>query len=285
MQDTQAEQAEQVRRAWYESARFWSKHAAALRRQFAPLTPALLDGVGVGEGARVVDVAGGMGEPSLEIARRAGPSGLVVCTDFAEPMVDAARAEARVRGLTTMRFARCSAIALPFAAASFDAAVSRLGVMFFPDAHAGVAEMLRVVRPGGALGFVVWGDRGHNPYFTIPSEIFGRYVPSPPDPPDALTAWRFAEPGVLASILSAAGAIRVVERVVDFTIEAPRAFDEYWEMRIETSDTLREKAKQLEPEQLERAREELREATECFVGDATRRFPARAVVVSGFARE
>src|SRR5918912_4097141 len=157
-------QADVTLREWGESARYWEKHAQTIRRMFAPLTLALIEEADIRRGQSVLDVAGGPGEPSLTIAETVGPSGSVTCTDVIAEMVNAAEREARQRGLTNIKFRQCAADALPFDSDTFDAAVSRLGVMFFPDPVAGLREMLRVTRPGGAVSLAVWGSSDLNPF-------------------------------------------------------------------------------------------------------------------------
>jgi SAM-dependent methyltransferase len=268
--------------AWRESAPYWEKHGETVRTMFAPLTEALFDDADLAPGGRVLDVAGGPGEPSLSAARIVGPEGRVVHTDVAAGMVAGARREAARRGLLDrVRFAVASGEALPFPERTFDRVVCRLGVMFFPDAGRGLGEMLRVVRPGGRIALVVWGLKALNPYFAAASEAAARYVASPPDAPDAPGAWRFGDPGMLAELLEAAGAVEVRERRVAFDVAAPLDFDAFWAMRVEISDTLREKTALMSAGDRERLREEVREATRAYFSTGTMRFPAEAVVTSG----
>src|SRR5687768_5605900 len=91
---------------WRESAPYWAKHHATIRQMFAPLTRALVEDAGIIQGQAVLDVAGGAGEPSLTIAEILGPTGSVTCTDAVAEMVEAARTEARDRGLTNVQFRR-----------------------------------------------------------------------------------------------------------------------------------------------------------------------------------
>src|SRR5215204_3807469 len=100
---------------WQESAKYWTKHSHMIHKMFAPLTRALIDRAGIGQGQTVLDVAGGAGEPSLTIAETVGPEGSVTCTDGVADMVEAARAEAHRRGVTNIQFRQCAADSLPFA--------------------------------------------------------------------------------------------------------------------------------------------------------------------------
>jgi SAM-dependent methyltransferase len=266
---------------WRETARFWTKHSRTIRTMFAPLTEALIEDAGIGEGQTVLDVAGGAGEPSLTTAQRIGPTGSVTCTDAVAEMVAAAESEAQHRGLTNLTFRQCVADSLPFDGDTFDAVVSRLGVMFFPDPLAALREMLRVAKPGGSVALAVWHQNELNPFTHIVTDVMSRYVDSPPADPDAPGAFRFAEPGKLAGTLRRAGAIEVRERVLRFQIEAPISPSEFWAMRSETSDTLREKLARLSGEQVLCVAQEVQEAVLEYFPNNQMSFPAQMIIVTG----
>lgn len=274
-------QASETLRVWRESAPFWKKHSAVIRTMFSPLTEALIKEGGIAQGQYVLDVAGGAGEPSLTIAQRIAPTGAVTCTDGVAEMVAAAESDAHRLGLTNLAFRQCVADSLPFESNSFDAVVSRLGIMFFPDPPSALNEMLRVTKPGGCLAFAVWHKNELNPFACIVTDIMSRHVELPPADPDAPGAFRFAEPGKLAGILKGAGASDVRERVLQFHIEAPISPGEYWELRSETSDTLREKLAKLSAEEVLRVTQEVQEAVRGYFPNHQMSFPAQAIVVTG----
>jgi demethylmenaquinone methyltransferase / 2-methoxy-6-polyprenyl-1,4-benzoquinol methylase len=112
-----------------------------------------VDLAGVGPGSRVLDVATGTGDLALELARRVGPHGEVVGSDFAEAMLDRARTKAgRAGGLAVYpRFEWADAMQLPYDEDSFDAATVGFGARNFEDLARGLTEMVRVVRPGGRV--------------------------------------------------------------------------------------------------------------------------------------
>lgn len=266
---------------WTESAPYWEKHAATLRAMFAPITDALIAAAALGAGQRVLDLAGGAGEPSLTIARVVGPSGRVVCTDAVAAMVATAAREASRQGLQNIDFQQCLADSLPFDDNAFDAVVCRLGAMFFPDPASALREMLRVAKPGGRIALAVWAAREFNPFFRVVTDVMARYVESPLEDPDAPGAFRFAEPGKLARVVAEAGAIDIREQVVSFHITAPLTPAEFWAVRVEISDSLRAKVAQLAPAQLAPAASDVQAAASEFFADERMRFPAQVVVVAG----
>jgi demethylmenaquinone methyltransferase/2-methoxy-6-polyprenyl-1,4-benzoquinol methylase len=107
----------------------------------------------VGPGSRVLDVATGTGDLAIELARRVSPNGEVVGSDFAEGMLDRARGKAAAAQESHVRprFEWADAMELPYPDDSFDAATVGFGARNFDDLARGLAEMVRVVRPGGRV--------------------------------------------------------------------------------------------------------------------------------------
>ena len=271
----------EILREWRETAPHWEEHAPTIRAMFAPLTRALIEEAGIRPGQRVLDVAGGAGEPSLTIAGVVGPTGSVVCTDAVAKMVVAAESEARQRRVTNVEFHQCPADSLPFDDDSFDAAVSRLGIMFFPDPRVALLEMLRVVRSRGVLALAVWGRSDLNPFSYVINNVAARYFALPSADADAPGAFRFAEPGSLVQLLREGGAIEVRERLLDFRIEASISTEEFWRLRSETSGTLRENLAKLTPDERQRLSREAQDAVKEFFSHDRMNFPAQMIIVSG----
>ena len=268
-------------REWSESAKAWHEHSATIRMMFAPVTTALIETVRISAGQSVLDVAGGPGEPSLTIAEVVGPTGAVTYTDAVAEMVAAAEEEGKRRGLSNISFQQSVAESLPFADDSFDATVSRLGVMLFSDPAAALREMLRVTKPQGSLCFVVWGSNERNPFTSSITKVISRYVDTPPEDADAPGAFRFAEPGKLARLLTQAGATDVQERELNFHIAAPVSIEQFWEMRSTMSGTLREKLATLSPEKAQQVALEVQESVREYFPNNQMNFPAHMLIVSG----
>jgi len=266
---------------WRKTAQYWTKYGDTIAGMFAPLTEAMIDRAGIHTGQSVLDVAGGAGEPSLTIAERVGPSGSVMCTDAIAEMVEAARREANRRGLQNVQFQQCTADSLPFPDNSFDVVVSRLGAMFFPDSLGSMREMLRVLKPGGSLTFAVWYKSDVNPFCYLVSGVMDQHIKAATPDPNAPNAFRFAEPGKLADVMKRAGAIDVRDEIVSFDIEAPLSALEFWTMRAQTSDTLREKLAKLPASEQTQIAAEVQYAVAEFFPANQMKFPAQMLIATG----
>src|SRR5258705_1718661 len=206
---------------WSGSAPFWEKHREIIREMFAPVTRALVEDGLIGSGHAVLDIATGPGEPALSVAALVGPEGKVFGIDPAPEMVAAARRATDHLGFRNTQFDVAFADDLPFPADTFDAIVSRFGVMFFPSPVDAVREMLRVLKPGQKLAMAVWHFAETNPFFNTPSRVIDRYVDSPPLAPDAPDTFRFASPGQLRDVLAEAGARAPSGGVFRFSLQDP----------------------------------------------------------------
>jgi ubiquinone/menaquinone biosynthesis C-methylase UbiE len=109
-------------------------------------------------GDAVLDLCCGAGASAIPAARAVGPAGHVVGVDVAGPLLEMARAKAAREGLANIEFRQGDATRIGLSGGSFDAVVCVFGVFFAPDMAAFVAEMWRLVRPGGVLAVTTWGQ-------------------------------------------------------------------------------------------------------------------------------
>jgi ubiquinone/menaquinone biosynthesis C-methylase UbiE len=272
---------QEVISVWRDSAPFWEKHREIIRQMFAPATQALVEDGLISSGHAVLDIATGPGEPALTIAALVGPEGRVSGIDPAPEMVEAARRATDHLGFRNAQFDVASADRLPFPADTFDAVVSRFGVMFFPSPVDAVREMLRVLKPGRKLALAVWYFAERNPFHYALSRVIERYVDSPPPAPDAPDAFRFASPGKLRDVLAEAGATVPSERVLQFRVQAPISVEDFWILRCEMSEKLREKVGMLSKEQLTAVKREGLDTLRGYSTDRGMSFPAEVLIVSG----
>jgi SAM-dependent methyltransferase len=228
-----------------------------------------------------LDIATGPGEPALSVAELVGAEGKVCGIDPVAGMVEAARRAAGRLAIKNVQFEVASADELPFAADTFDAVISRFGVMFFPSPVAGVREMLRVLKPGRKLALAVWHFAERNPFHTAMARVMDQFIPSPPVEPDAPDAFRFASRGKLLAIFREAGVAAPSERLLQCRIEAAVPLEEFLTLRLEMSEALRKKVSQLSQEQIAEMRRQALASLGEFSTERGLSFPAEILIVSG----
>lgn len=215
-----------MRRHWDAAAAGWDAHSPVIRTWLRSATDTMIAMAGVIEGSRVLDVAAGAGDQTLDLAERVGPSGAVVATDLSPAIVAFAQDRARRAGFDQVQCRVADGEALPFEAASFDAAVCRLGLMFFADPVRGLREMHRVVRPGGGLCTIVFSSPEKNPCVAILMATALKHAGLPARDPEAPgSLFSLAHPGRLDSLCHAAGFCDVATTAVDAVFRLPSVDD------------------------------------------------------------
>ena len=169
---------------------------AGLEDGLAPLSERMLELAGIAPGQRVLDVGTGIGEPAVRAAQRVGPAGTVVAIDLSPGMLAIARERADAAGLANVELIAADADSLDLAAGSFDAVLSRLGLMFMTDVPAGLVRLRELLKPGGRLAAAVWGSPAQGPMVSLPTAVVLRELgktPPPPGPFNLSDADRLAE--------------------------------------------------------------------------------------------
>jgi SAM-dependent methyltransferase len=183
----------------------WGKWADQLAEQQEKINQGLLAAAGVKPGATVLDLASGAGEPAMTASRLVGAEGRVTATDISAPMVAVLAERAARHGLANLHCQQADMEALPFADASFDAVCCRYGLMYARDPARALTEAARVVRPGGRIAFMVWGPELNNSVLYVGLRAANAHLGHPIAEADFLVPSRYAEPGVIAALMTAAG--------------------------------------------------------------------------------
>jgi len=214
----------EVREQWDRSATGWDAHTPAIRGWLAQATAAMVEMAGVREGARVLDVAAGAGDQTLDIARRIGPHGFVLATDLSPAMVELAAQRAAHAGMPQVATSQADGEALDIEPASFDAAVCRLGLMLFPQPLQGLREMHRALRPGGGICTLVFSRAERNPCLGVLMSTARAHAGLPPgDPYQPGGLLSLGQPGLADRLFREAGFADVASTIVDAPFRLPSA--------------------------------------------------------------
>jgi ubiquinone/menaquinone biosynthesis C-methylase UbiE len=211
---------------WNSAARGWRRWSDLIDGAASGISERLVDMAGVEPGSRVLDVAAGYGEPSLTAARRAGADGAVLATDISAEMIAFGRERAAAAGLENIEFVQSDAASLDFPQASFDAALSRWGIIFEPDAEAAATHIRSFLAPGGRMAISSWGSPDRVPFLAIPMRTAMAQLKVPPPPPGTPGPLSRPTPQALGGLLEAAGFsdVEVEEAEVTFEWQSPEEF-------------------------------------------------------------
>ena len=188
-----------------EAAAEWRRGAAARAQVYGRATEMMLDLVKVAAGSRVLDVGAGAGDSTLVAAQRVGSSGHVLATDISASMLEIAAESARQAGLDNVGTRVVDAQRLDLQLDSFDAAVSRNCLMLIPDYQQALAEIRRVLKPGGRFAAIVFSTPERCPFIAIPHAIAFRVGRLATPAPEQFGEFRLAAPGILKDAYRTAG--------------------------------------------------------------------------------
>jgi len=209
---------------WQIAAQGWNEHAPSIRQWLRAATDAMLGMAGVARGARVLDVAAGAGDQTLDIAERVGPQGYVLATDLSPAILEFARENAVRAGHRNVRTQVADGERLELDEASFDAAVCRLGLMFFPDPLQGLRQIHRALKPGGGICTMVFSTPQTNPcvaaLMATALEHAGLPIQDPYRPGGLLS---LGKPGLIDELFRAAGFRDVATTKISAPFKLPSA--------------------------------------------------------------
>ena len=270
---------ETTREQWQLAAEPWYRWGEVLERWLGEASELMLDLAEIGAGDRVLDVAAGAGGQSVRAAQRVGPSGSVLATDISPEILRYAERAAREAGLTSLAVREMDAEALDVEPASFDAAISRLGLIYLPDRAAALSAIHRALKPGGHVASINYTTADRNEFFSIPVAIVRERA--------GLPAPAAGQPGPFS--LGAEGAIETAYEGAGFTdvvvrrVTAPLRLDsaaEYVRFARESFGALHQMLAGLEEAEQEETWAEIEAALRRFEGPDGFAGPCELVVAA-----
>lgn len=211
---------------WDSVAENWQRNADFVDRHLADATAALLSAVEVEAGDAVLELACGPGGAGLAAAALVGESGRVVLADVAPSMVEVAAERAAALPQVSTAVFDLASIDAPDE--SFDAAISRHGLMFAESPIEGVREAARVLRPGGRYGAITWDSRAANPWLGLILDAVGEQFGVSFPPPSVSGPFSLDDRDQLLSLLADAGLDDASVRSVATPMPA-ESLEAWWE--------------------------------------------------------
>jgi ubiquinone/menaquinone biosynthesis C-methylase UbiE len=207
-----------TREQWQVAAEPWHRWGPQIERWLGEAREAMLDMARLHAGARVLDVAAGAGGQTLAAARRVGPTGSVLATDISANILEYAAHAAASEGLADVVATRVmDGEELTVENDFFDAAISRLGLIYFPDQQTALTGMRASLKPAGRLAAIVYSTPEANRFFSIPVSIIRRRAALPAPAPGQPGPFSLGDPGVIEAAYERAGFTDIDVR----RIEAP----------------------------------------------------------------
>ncbi len=206
---------ETTKEQWQTAAEPWHRWGPTVDEWLGQATEVMLEMAEVGPGARVLDVAAGAGGQTIAAAKRVGSNGYVLATDISPNILEFASAAAQEEGLTNVETRVMDGEQLEgLEEESFDAVITRVGLIYFPDQQRALTGMLRALKPGGKIAAVVYSTPENNKFFSIPVSIIRRRAQLPPPLPGQPGPFSLGAEGVLEEAYRQAGFREVRTQIV-----------------------------------------------------------------------
>lgn len=204
-----------TRDQWQTAAEAWFRWSPTLNQWLGKATEKMLEMAGISTGHRVLDVAAGAGEQSIATAKKVGTTGYVLATDISSNILEFAEQMAKQAGWSNIETKVMDGENLTIPDATFDAVISRVGLIYFPDQQKALKEMLRVLKPGGRVAAIVYSTPDKNKFFSVPVSIIRNRAKLPPPLPGQPGPFSLGAEGVIENSFRQAGFVNVKSVLVD----------------------------------------------------------------------
>lgn len=188
----------QQRQMWDNAAAGWQAWWENIELGAQKVSDKLVEMAEIKAGDRVLDIATGIGEPAITAAKRVKPDGKVVATDISSQMIAIAKSRAKSLGLDgIVEFREGDAEKLDLPKVSFNAALSRWGLMFLPNLPATLSAIRELLVPGGRMSAAVWSTPSKVPFLDLAFSTVRKQINAPLPPPGTLGPFSLADPELL----------------------------------------------------------------------------------------
>ena len=208
---------------WQAAAEAWYRWSPTLNHWLGNATDKMLEMADISNGNRVLDIAAGAGEQSITTAKKVGPSGYVLATDISSNILDYAKQMAQQAGLNNIQTKVMDGENLTLEDETFDAVISRVGLIYFPDQQKALKEMLRILKSGGKVAAIVYSTAEENKFFSVPVSIIRNRAKLPPPLPGQPGPFSLGTEGIIDKVFSQAGFKNVRSELVDSPLQLSSA--------------------------------------------------------------
>jgi SAM-dependent methyltransferase len=218
------------REGWDTVAGGWKEWWVPIEKGAQKLSQRLIELAEIKPGQRVLDIATGIGEPSITAAKVVGNGGHVLATDISRQMLTNAKERATSLGLQDIiEFKETDAENLDLATSSFDAALCRWGLMLFPNLDTAIGKIYSSLVSGGRFAAAVWADATKVPVISLAARIIGSQVKMSPPPQGVPNPFSLSDTSQLEDSLARAGFrdIHIETEIVTFEFESGRDYCRY----------------------------------------------------------
>ena len=247
------------RQHWDSVAAGWKKWWETLEEFAQIVTDSLTELADIKPDQEILDIATGIGEPALTVAKLVGENGKVVAIDMSSQMLSIARDRANGLGINNVEFQETDAEKLNFPEGHFDAIVCRWGLMFLPDVETTLKSTLRMLVPDGKLATSVWDVPEKIPFFSFAVQTLRQMFDVPMPPPEAPTVSGLAG-GAIEEKMANAGFTNIRSETITVNFEFSSA-GEYTELMKDIAAPLRIMLANQSPEEQDEYWRTLEEST------------------------
>jgi ubiquinone/menaquinone biosynthesis C-methylase UbiE len=220
----------QQRQMWDNVAAGWQTWWATFEQGAQRVSDKIVELAEIKPGDRVLDIATGIGEPAITAARRVRPNGKVVATDISPQMLAIAMARAKSLGLDgVMEFRESDAEALDFPKSTFNAILSRWGLMFLPNLPAALTGIRQLLAPNGRLSAAVWSTPSKVPLLDLAFSTVRKQISAPAPPAGTPGPFALADADALERSFGQAGFkdIRIETLQITFGFDSPDSYTRF----------------------------------------------------------